>query len=81
MPKKKRTTLRDKAAGLLGAKLLQLEKEGWKLRRWAKGQEPIDRPILGRLPGSKVQQLQEAGIDFRKGRPPKSLALEELPEP
>jgi hypothetical protein len=58
------TTLRDKAAGVLGARLNSLEREGWKVVRFklAPGQPFYELEMVGPLPGAKAKQMQERGV-------------------
>ena len=54
----------DKAAGVLGARLNQFLREGWKAVPWPKDYKGklSDLDILGPLPGVKVKQLRDAGV-------------------
>jgi hypothetical protein len=58
-------SLKDKAAGQLGAKLNTLLREGWKVVEASsiKGYDSLsDLDILGPLPSAKVKQLISAGV-------------------
>lgn len=54
----------DAAAGVLGARWNQMKREGWRAVAWPSGQKVTDSQALGPLPGAKVQQLKDRGVDL-----------------
>jgi len=67
--KEKKETIRDKASGVLGAKLNQLERDGWKVRRlkMEKGGYVSGLDMCGPLPLGKAKQLAERGVMLVRG--------------
>lgn len=61
-----RDPLELRAAGLLGARWLQLKREGWTIIRHHGAPRITASHALGPLPGAKITQLHEAGIDLRR---------------
>ena len=56
---------RDVAAGVMGAGLLYFERRGWTLRQATPEEAagpPSASPMLGPMPGGKVQQILRAGV-------------------
>lgn len=62
--------LRDTAAGVLGARLTQFEREGWSVVEARPGIKPSATEMLGPLNGAKVRQMLAAGVELRHREEP-----------